>query len=215
MEVLTLLTVGGSVSLGAWFFIARRTGMDETGENTHANAFLLALAWLFVPLLILTVYSYVKHPMLGPKRYVYMLAPGFYILLVFGFQMLRKAVFRRVATAVVLVLFCATLLQYYLTPTREDWRGAVRHLDVHLEQDEVLFGDLSTQVMYRYYGTDESTLIMDIRYMYEMGVGRGWILMRRHDYNRLSPYLGDMEHYYEVTEEGPFHGLQLIHFQVG
>ena len=180
----------------------------------HRDAFILSVTWFFLPLAALTVYSFIKQPMLGPKRYVYMLAPAFYLILGYGVYTVRRHILRRVVTSVVLALFCFTLVQYYRTPTREDWRAAVRFLDAHYESGEVLFGDLSTQVMYRYYGSNESTIIMDVRYLSDTGIGRGWVLMREKDYNRLAPYFEGMKQYYELNHEGPFHGLMMIRFRI-
>ncbi len=178
------------------------------------DSFLILVIWLFLPLVLLTAYSFVKQPMLGPKRYIYMLAPAFYLLLGYGVHSVRRHVLRRIITMLVLLLFSVTLIQYYRTPTREDWRGAVQHLDEHYESGEVLFGDLSTQVMYRYYGSDEAKIIMDIRYVPDAGVGQGWVLMRKKDFDRLGPYFDAMERHYRITDQGPFYGLQMIRFQV-
>jgi hypothetical protein len=214
VEVLTLLFVFGSVVAGVWYSLIRRDRSTDTDRGASSDTFLLSVIWFFLPLVLLTVYSFVKQPMLGPKRYIYILAPAFYLLLGYGVQSVRPNVLRRIITLIVLLLFCVTLIQYYRTPTREDWRGAVHFLDEHFASGEVLFGDLSTQVMYRYYGSSESTIIMDIRYISDTGIGQGWVLMRKKDFDRLAPYMDKMRKYYAVTDEGPFHGLEIIRFQV-
>jgi len=213
VEVLSLVIVSGSVVAGFCHGLIRRDRSTRTESSVSRDTFLLSVIWLFLPLALLTAYSFMKQPMLGPKRYVYMLAPAFYLLLGYGVHSVRRKVLRRIVALLVLLLFCITLVQYYLTPTREDWRAAVRFLDEHYESGEVLFGDLSTQVMYRYYGYDESTIIMDIRYLSDTGFGRGWVLMRKKDFDRLAPLFETMKQYYQITDGGPFYGLQMIHFQ--
>jgi len=213
-EMLSLLVVGGSVVGGVRYGLMRRSRHSGANTGVRRDAFFLSVTWFFLPLVILTIYSLIKQPMLGPKRYVYMLAPAFYLLIGYGVYTVRRHILRRVVTAVVLVLFCLTLVQYYRTPTREDWRTAIRFLDTQYESGEVLFGDLSTQVMYRYYGSNESTIIMDVRYLSDARFGQGWVLMRAKDYNRLAPYFEGMKQYYELSDEGPFHGLMMIRFRI-
>ena len=214
VEVLSLIVVFGSVAIGARYCLTRQGRGSETVTGMSRDTFLILVIWLFLPLVLLTAYSFVKQPMLGPKRYIYPLAPAFYLLLGYGVHSVRRHIIRRIIAMIFLLIFSVTLIQYYRTPTREDWRGAVQYLDEQHESGEVLFGDLTTQVMYRYYGSDESRIIMDIRYLSDTGFGRGWVLMRRKDFDRLAPYLEAMKRYYRITDEGPFYGLQMIHFQV-
>jgi mannosyltransferase len=214
LEVLSLLIMVGTLIIGGLYRFRRNARYFGSDVRNHRDPYLLSLIWLFLPLIVLSVYSFLKQPMLGPKRYIYIFAPAFYLLLGYGIQAVRRTAVRRAVSAVVVLLFCLTLVQYYLTPTREDWRGAVQVFDGSYEQGEVLFGDLSTQVMYTYYGGNESTIIMDIRYLGDTGFAQGWILMRKRDYERLSPHLNTMTQYYEFVDAGPFYGLKMTHFRV-
>jgi 4-amino-4-deoxy-L-arabinose transferase-like glycosyltransferase len=213
VEVLSLLVVFGSIAGGVWYGLTKRDLHTDTGSTGNTEAFLMSVIWLFLPLLLLSAYSFLKQPMLGPKRYIIALSPAYYLLLGHGVYSMRRHVFRRIAAIVLLLLFSATLFQYYQTTTREDWRNAVGHLNERYEAGEILFGDLSTQVMYRYYGSDESMIIMDIRYLVDTGFGRGWVLLREKDFDRFDPYLETMERYYRINEVGPFNGLKMIRFR--
>jgi hypothetical protein len=214
-EVLSLVLAGGMILFCVAHCLAVRGRRNARIGLQGVETPLMLSIWFFLPLTGLTLYSLFIKAMLGPKRYVIVLVPAYYLLVSLGVSRVPLKTVRHVIAAAFLVLFFTTLFHYYRTPTREDWRGALDYLEEKRAKGEVVFGNLPTQVMYRYYGEDESMILMDVRYLPEMNFQRGWILLREQDYASLSPYLAVMREYYTMVEIDAYYGLRMARFWIG
>jgi hypothetical protein len=120
---------------------------------------------------------------------------------------------RRFVITGISILFLVTLVFFYRTPSRENWRGAVAHVDHVAGPGEVLFGDLSTQIMYNYYGTDQYLIILHVKELYSINVAGGWILLRERQYNALREELEKLQGQYALEITDDYYGLMLYHFK--
>lgn len=102
----------------------------------------LCLLWLIVPLGALLVVSHVLAKM-WLVRYVIYASPAYYILIALGLAAVRSRPFHGIMLAVVMLLPLARLGTYYAKPHRPEWRPAVRYVEKHLEDGDVV-------VVYRY-----------------------------------------------------------------
>ena len=154
-------------------------------RSKDREAALILLIWLLVPILLEYLYTVLKQPMLGPKRYVIVLSPAFYLLLGLGIKRLPKEIWKNIIAGFLIVLFTIALVTYYNAPTKEDWRGAISYIDSNLKAGDAFFGDKASVICYKYYGKDISMIILDIREMSSGMFGNGWLLLKEVDFRRI------------------------------
>jgi 4-amino-4-deoxy-L-arabinose transferase-like glycosyltransferase len=211
-EILSIVFAGGLVLFGIIPRLSRR-GLTREANLGRTDAALLSGLWLLLPLVIVYLFSIFGQPMLGPKRYIIALSPPFYLLMALGISNINVKKLRRFVITGISILFLVTLVFFYRTPSRENWRGAVAHVDHVAGPGEVLFGDLSTQIMYNYYGTDQYLIILHVKELYSINVAGGWILLRERQYNALREELEKLQGQYALEITDDYYGLMLYHFK--
>jgi 4-amino-4-deoxy-L-arabinose transferase-like glycosyltransferase len=211
-EILSIVFAGGFVLFGIMPIFNSR-GMTRVVNFKRSDASLLSGLWLLLPLVVVYLFSLFGQPILGPKRYIIALSPPFYLLIALGISNIDLKMLRTYLIVGFSILFMVTLFFFYRTPTKEDWRGAVAHIDRSLGSGEVLFGDLSTQTMYNYYGADEYLIILHINDLPTVQVSRGWILIRERGFKALNAELEQLRRQYVLEFRDDYFGLLLYHFQ--
>ncbi len=211
LEILSIYLAGALLFWGA---VASFSGFTakETGAGEKNSAIVLLL-WLFLPLVLEYVYSVMRQPMLGPKRYVIALSPAYYLLLVLGLRNIPLKRVRRTAALVIVVLFAVAVVGYYSSSKRENWRDSISFLDSRFETGEVIFGNVSTETMYRYYGIRDDIIIMDIRYLQSRSFAKGWIMIRDMDRDQYEHLLTGFVEVRSVTPVGVYSGIGLYRFE--
>jgi mannosyltransferase len=176
-----------------------------------ADTAIFLLLWLVLPILLALLYSWLKQPIFGPKRYLIMLSPAYYLLIGLGLSRITWRNLKYGLSYFIIAMFIVSLGIFYATPTREDWRGAVSAIDREFTQGEVIFGDIATGVMYQYYGRHADAIICDVRYINKGIAGKGWLLMRTKDFRAMFGN-GDLitRHFKNKAYRGHF-GLELYH----
>jgi mannosyltransferase len=211
LEVFSIYLAG---ALLLWGAVASFSGftVKKTGPGEKNNAMVLLL-WLFVPLLLEYVYSVMRQPMLGPKRYVIALSPAYYFLLGGGLRRIPRQRVRRVASLVIVALFVAGAVGYYSSPKRENWRDSIAYLDERFEPGEVVFGNVSTETMYHYYGIRDDVIILDVRHLRSRSFAKGWIMIRDMDRDQYEHLLTGFAEARSVTPVGEYSGIGLYRFE--
>jgi len=199
-EILSIALAGGLIIYGIASSIIKK-------EDTDAATVLSF--WLFIPMILVIIYSFLKQPMFGPKRYVMMLSPAYYLLLGLGIRRIPRESLKNAVIAVVLAFFAAALLSFYLTPTREDWRGAINRIDENVTENDVVIGDASTSTMYNYYGK-KSPILLDYRQLYAGMFADRWLLLRERDFNAVFGSGDNLRSGFEVEDIPGFWGLRLL-----
>ena len=177
------------------------------------EAALLLLLWFFLPLIIEYVYSIIKQPLIGPKRYVIILSPAFYLLLGLGLQNVGWNKLKNALVIATIVLFSFGLFSFYISPKREDWRGSIAFIDEKFEPGEVMFGTISSQTLYKYYGKNSDLVILDIKYLNARGFAKGWILLRELDYRQYTEVIEDLSGVRSLIFIDDYQGIKLYHFE--
>jgi 4-amino-4-deoxy-L-arabinose transferase-like glycosyltransferase len=212
LEYLSIYFVGALIVWGiAGCFLRFSKREDKTQKGKDAA--ILLLLWFFLPLIIEYGYSIIKQPLIGPKRYVIILSPAYYLLLGLGLQNLRWKKLKTALIAALLTLFSFGLYSFYISPKREDWRGAIAFVDKKFEHGEVMFGTISSQTLYKYYGKNSDMVIMDIRYLNARGFAKGWILLRDLDYRQYAGVLEDLNEVRSLIFIDDYQGIKLYHFE--
>ena len=189
-EFLSVYLVGAIIIFGILFSFIR-ISKSEKGirlslvSDFDSNAALFLILWLALPIIIEVLYSIFKQPMFGPKRYVIILSPAYYLLLGLGIKKIGWKWLKNSLAAVLLVFFTLALFTFYSTPTKEDWIGAISFIDKNVAPEEIVVGDLSTSTMYKYYGKREDLIIVNTKYIYSNAFGPRWLLLRTRDFNTL------------------------------
>lgn len=203
-------------SLGLFAFLVIRIFIKSInkvkGTKKEQDILILLFSWLIIPIIFMLIYSLLKQPMLGPKRYIITLSPAFYLLISYGISVIRWKKIRIIVFFIAFIFFYSALINFYFTPKREDWRGAVKHIDKNIKEGEVLYGDLSTQVMYKYYGKNEDILILDIKSMYSGLFVRGWILVRNREYQTIANVIEQLDKKIGIEYIDDFNSIKLYHF---
>jgi 4-amino-4-deoxy-L-arabinose transferase-like glycosyltransferase len=181
-------------------------------DDPRAAIFLLA--WLVVPIFIEYLYTIFKQPMLGPKRYIIVLSPAFYMLLGLAIKKISKERIRDLTTIVLIILFSVTLITFFNVQTREDWRGAISYIDKSMKPGEVLFGDISTATAYKYYGHNNDLVMLDIRQVYYGAFRNSWILIKEMDFKRIFGDDKALRKKYKVEHTDKFPRLRLYHIKI-
>lgn len=199
-----LIMVFGAVASAYGSFRKKKIEKD-------ADTAIFLLLWLVLPILLALLYSWLKQPIFGPKRYLIMLSPAYYMLIGLGLSRITWRKLKYGLAYLIIAMFIVSLGIFYATPTREDWRGAVFSIDREYTQGEIIFGDIATGVMYQYYGKHADSLICDARYINTGIAGRGWLLMRAKDFGAMFGS-GDLIRRHFKNKEYPGHfGLELYH----
>jgi hypothetical protein len=76
-----------------------------------------------------------------------------------------------------------------------------------------MFGSISTQTMYKYYGANEDLVILDIKYLNARGFAKGWILLRNIDYGNYSELIEDLREVRSLLFIDDYQGIKLYHFE--
>ena len=207
-----------SLFAGLIIFIGIMIALIKAWKNKrideYPRAAIFLLIWLVVPIFLEYLYTILKQPMLGPKRYIIVLSPAFYMLLGLAIKQISKEWLKDLTAIVLIILFSVTLITFFNVQTREDWRGAISYIDKSLRSGEVLFGDLSTATTYKYYGRNEDMVILDVRQIYSGVFRNGWILVREMDFNRIFGDDKALRQKFKVEYTDKFPGLRLYHINI-
>jgi len=212
LEGLSIYFIGALILWGlvSSFITVSEKRVDNGKEKDTA---LLLILWLAVPLILEYIYSVVRQPMLGPKRYVITLSPAYYLLIGLGVKRIGMKKLRGALATMVIALFSFALAGYYSAPKREDWRGSIAYIDERLEPGEVMFGNLSTQTLYRYYGKTSDLIILDIRYINTKSFVKGWILLRDMDHRVWAGEIETLKEGHSLLLLDDYKGIRLYHFE--
>ena len=222
LEMLSLMLPGIvlAVSLGDSIF-KRPAGTKPTSPSSGSAAesmdkqkYLLPLLWLAVPISLEVLFSLLKQPVFGPKRYLLVFSPAYYLLIGLGIEGIRNRSFRRAMSLIFPALFVMSLFFFFTQPTREDWRGAIRYMDREINPGEVLYGNLSTQTLYRYYGKYPDLIIMDINDAASGIFTEGWMMLRERDAKIVSRLLTALKNSYKLTEIEGYRYIRLYRFSL-
>ena len=211
-EYLSLYFCGALIVWAAVRYFFKFSNKTEYMYKEKDAAVLLTL-WFFLPLFIEYIYSVIKQPLLGPKRYIIILSPAFYLLLGMGLNNLHWKKLKNALVIATIVLFTFALFSFYISPKREDWRSSIAFIDDKLKPGEVMFGSISTQTMYKYYGAHEDLVILDIKYLNARGFAKGWILLRNIDYQNYSELIEDLREVRSLLFIDDYKGIKLYHFE--
>lgn len=208
-ELLSVFMVGPIIVFGA--AVSAYVSFRKKRLERDADTAIFLILWLVLPILLALLYSWLKQPVFGPKRYLIMLSPAYYLLIALGLSRITWRRLKYGLAYLIIAMFIFTLGIFYVTPTREDWRGAVSSIDREFTRGEIIFGDLATGVMYQYYGRHADAIICDVRYINAGIAGRGWLLMRTRDFGAIFGS-GDLitRHFKNKAYPGHF-GLELYH----
>ena len=109
-------------------------GARVNPQSLGRGGYLLLLIWLVIPLGLEILYSLLVKTVFGPKRYLLVYSPAYYMLLGLGFEGIRSRALKRSLSLSFLALFSLSVFFHYTLPTREDWRGAIRFMDRKLKK---------------------------------------------------------------------------------
>lgn len=115
----------------------------------------LLICWLLLPIGLAFLIS-LKVPILSYFRVIFVL-PAYYILLALGISKMKPSISKYVLVSLILVsIVCAGV--YLTSPKfqREDWRGAVKFLNSHLDKI-IVFEDNNVPSPFKYY--DDGRLV--------------------------------------------------------
>jgi mannosyltransferase len=110
--------------------------------RNHRRVLVLLGAWLLPTILIPFGISLLLSPLYN-SRYVMIASPAFVILVAAGIVHLSR-VPRAIATAGVVATSVASLLLYFTTTVKHDWRSAAAWLDQQTRPDDLLAFDVDT-----------------------------------------------------------------------
>jgi uncharacterized membrane protein len=212
LEYLSLYLVGAVIVWGTVWYLLKYA---KEGENylRNKNTPIILLLWFFLPLIIEYIYSITIQPLLGPKRYVIILSPAYYLLMGLGLQNIEWKKLKNALIIAILIFFSFGLFSFYISPKREDWRGVIAFIDEKIEPGEVMFGTISSQTLYKYYGENEDLVILDIKYLNARGFAKGWILLRDLDHRQYLEVIEDLKEVRSLLFIDDYQGIKLYHFE--
>ena len=189
-------------------------GVRQAANDPAVTDVALPMLWLALPLALEVLYSLLAHSVLGPKRYLLVLSPAYTLLLAIGVARLRPAAVRIGVGALVVLLFAVSAFSYYALPAREDWRGAIRHLDAELRPGEVLYGNLSTQTLYQYYGRHPELVVLDVEEAPSAPFAAGWVMLRDRDLRVAAPVVAWLQRSGTLDSISGFDRISLYRFRL-
>jgi hypothetical protein len=150
------------------------------------------ICWLLCPIVIPVVLSKVLGPMYV-HRYTIGASPALYILLALGIANVRKVVPELISLGMLALLIVPGLHQYYVTPSREQWRETAAYIEQNAESgDMIVFAgspeETGNALRWYYQGTlptcdlnhrlRDDAAITDALARCTSGRERFWIIMR-------------------------------------
>jgi uncharacterized membrane protein len=211
-----LITIAGALAfglIGAVLYILYK-GKDEWAQSVHelptnvreldnkSSQLVFIGCWLVVPLVLPLALSNVFGPMYL-DRYVIGAAPALYLLMALAMVTLHKVVPVVLPLGMLAILITPGLVEYYTTPTNEQWREAANYIHQNLQpQDRFIFapgedGAMETSLNWYYRGDLPGCGIeADTRQPADIaralpqcldGAPRFWLILRGYP-ERVQPY---------------------------
>jgi mannosyltransferase len=147
--IVNYFVAGALLVTGTWIYVLRQ-GKNETlkkvrgmwremGEETPdmMSKILLLGCWLFCPILLPFIASFVIGPMYE-DHYMISAAPALYLLLAFAVFSIRKVVPVVISAAVLLVMIAPSLGVYYVTDIHEQWDEAAKYVEENSMPGDVI-----------------------------------------------------------------------------
>jgi uncharacterized membrane protein len=137
--LLGLLLYIRHTGLHEWAATARELPASWQEVGSQKQAWVLLGCWLVIPLVLPLALSYVFGPMYL-DRYVIGASPALYLLIGLVIASLHRLVPIAVPLGMLTILVTPGLVEYYTTPTNEQWREASSYIQQHLQpRDHFIF----------------------------------------------------------------------------
>lgn len=128
-----------AINLGKrqWKIEAREMfGNLKVSQNCN-NKFLLVICWLFCPILLPFIISWVAFP-IYQYRYMIDAAGALYLLIALGMWNIRKVVPLFVSVGALLVLIVPGLHYYYVADVKDQWQEVARYVEEKSKPNDVI-----------------------------------------------------------------------------
>lgn len=119
----------------------RRPGSDERRRNIENSGLLLML--VFLPVFALAVLSYVWRPCIFP-RYTLYSSLALYVIVGGAVQSIPRPFMKRLALAILVLLYGYQLALTVPATTRTNWVAAAEHVQADISPDDVIFAGLAS-----------------------------------------------------------------------
>lgn len=111
----------------------------------------LLLLWIFLPIILPAIISLLFFPIYS-SRYGLLATPAYYLLLSKGLCSIKSLFFRLFFLSGIIILSCISLINYYTSTVKFEWRGAAHYIESHSQRgDLVLFHAEIGEVPFSYY----------------------------------------------------------------
>jgi mannosyltransferase len=104
---------------------------------SKGNGLLLLILWITIPILLPLILSEIFGSMYH-DRYMISASPAFYIILSFLVARLGRVVPELISLGLIVIVITPGLLEFYVTPVREQWREAAKYVEYNSKLDDVI-----------------------------------------------------------------------------
>lgn len=187
--------------------------LKKTGNLNQKH---LLLLWTFIPTILPFALSHYLFPIYG-VRYTIAASLAYYIMIAKGISHTGKKAFKIIIIAVLTILSLSSILDYYNTPQKEQWRKAVMDLELDAHAgDLVLFNaGFMQENAFDYYSKRTDLVKKSVQELKEFGPAiedhsRVWLIL---SHARSSSFFSHITKTYQIINHDKYMGIETYLFE--